>query len=74
MPERLVQRTLACRLLWLVVALGVGLAVSAAGYSFSGSQYWFLALPVALAAAWLFIGTPEQCMPKAGGGQGSSES
>lgn len=61
------------RLVWLVVSLCVGAGVAMAGYSFSGSQYWFLAIPASLAAVWLFVGTPEQCTPSGPEGKGSAE-
>ena len=73
MPEGTYPGGLVRRLTWLAVSVAGGAAVGTAGYSVSGSQYWFLAVPATLAAAWLFVGTPEHCMPVASKGTGASE-
>ena len=50
------------RALLLLACIAIGLAAGAAGYFATGSQWWFLALPGAMALAWLFVANPEQCM------------
>ncbi|MBI3155775.1 MAG: hypothetical protein HYZ20_10225 [Burkholderiales bacterium] len=54
-------RRLLVRALALAGSLAGGLAVGGAGYMVSGSPYWFLAVPAALAVVWLFVGTPQDC-------------
>jgi Integrase core domain len=36
------------------------------GWYLSGSQWWYLAVPGALAAGWLGVANPERCLPQQG--------
>ena len=56
------------RPLLLVACVALGLAIGWAGHALTGSQWWFLAIPGAMAIAWLFVANPEKCLP----GQDSS--
>jgi hypothetical protein len=60
------------RLVLFVVCLALGCTVGLVGWLMSGSQWWYLAIPGAMAAGWLMVANPEQCMPReehgAGGG------
>jgi hypothetical protein len=49
------------RALLLVGCLVAGAGIGWAGLLFTGSEWWFLAVPAAMAAGWLVVGTPEQC-------------
>ena len=73
MPEGSYPGGLVRRLTWLAVSVAVGAAVGTTGYLASGSQFWFLAVPATLAATWLFVGTPEQCIPAASKGTATSD-
>ena len=52
------------RLLLLLACLALGTAIGFVGYWFSGAQDWFLAIPGAVAAGWLFVANPEACQGK----------
>lgn len=54
------------RLLLLLALLGAGLAIGLLGSWLSGSPLWYLAIPVALAAGWLRVADPTQCLPPVG--------
>lgn len=73
MPEVHHGGGLGRRLIWLASSVATGAALGTAGYVVSDSQYWFLAVPASMAAAWLFVGTPEQCRHEAPKGAGSPE-
>jgi hypothetical protein len=46
----------------LLVALALaGLAVGVAGHAATGTAWWFVALPIAVAAGWLFVADPTRC-------------
>lgn len=45
----------------LVVCLAAGAATGALGALATGSEWWYIAIPIALAAGWLRVGTPERC-------------
>lgn len=47
----------------LIVCLVGGGAAGVVGEWASGSQWWYLGIPVAVAAGWLFIANPEHCIP-----------
>ncbi|WP_374659033.1 hypothetical protein [Inhella sp.] len=49
------------RALIFLATLAAGLSVGVVGHHFSGDQAWFLALPVAVAGVWWFVGTPQDC-------------
>lgn len=51
------------RIWLLVVLLAAGIAVGTWGHAATGSQWWFLAIPAAIAAGWLRVGTPDKCTP-----------
>lgn len=58
---------------WALIALlAVGALLGASGAWLSGSQYWFLAIPAALAAGWLFLANPLACQPEDAGTDGRS--
>lgn len=61
------------RLGWLLGCAALGAAVASAGVFFSGSQWWSLAIPAAVAAGWLFFGDPTQCDPPASAGRGKTD-
>jgi hypothetical protein len=44
-------------LLWFAVGLGIGVL----GHHLSGSQSWYLALPVALVLGWWRVADPTRC-------------
>jgi hypothetical protein len=50
------------RLFWLLACAALGLAVGFIGHSLSSNPQWFLALPAALAAGWLFFANPDECL------------
>jgi len=49
------------RLAWLLACLVVGGFAGATGSALTGNAYWYLAIPAAIAAGWLFVADPEQC-------------
>jgi len=52
------------RALLLIICLGGGGVVGAVGEQFSGNEWWYLAIPIAVAVGWLFVGSPENCVPR----------
>lgn len=66
-PARAVDRptpsrpSIGRRLLLLVACVAAGLAVGQAGQALTGDPAWFLALPVIVALAWLFVADPRDC-------------
>lgn len=61
------------RLAWLLACTALGAGVALAGHLFSGSQWWSLAIPAAVAAGWLFFGDPTQCDPPDGPARGKTD-
>ncbi|MCX8004021.1 MAG: hypothetical protein N2688_03540 [Burkholderiaceae bacterium] len=49
------------RLLLLTLLAAAGAAVGAIGQAMSGSAWWFLAVPAAVAAGWLALADPTRC-------------
>lgn len=49
------------RLAGLMACLAVGVGVGFAGTELSGSDAWYLAIPVAIAAGWWFVADPTRC-------------
>lgn len=49
------------RFVAFLVSLGAGAAISTVGMLATGNEWWLLAIPIALAAGWLRVGTPETC-------------
>jgi hypothetical protein len=47
----------------LLACIGVGLGIALIGTSLSGNDLWYLAIPAAIAAGWLFVADPTQCNP-----------
>jgi hypothetical protein len=47
----------------LVACLLAGTWVGAGGYELTGSQWWFVAIPAAVAAAWWSVADPQRCAP-----------
>jgi len=47
----------------LVFCLLVGTGVGFLGHLFTGSQWWFAAIPAAVAGAWLVVANPQRCVP-----------
>lgn len=50
------------RAVLLTACLGAGSAVGAIGFWLTGSSWWALAIPAAVAAAWLWVADPTQCV------------
>ncbi len=48
----------------LLAVVAVGALLGASGAWLTGSQYWFLAVPAALATGWLFLANPLACQPE----------
>ncbi len=76
---RLVQRSRTCappntagRVLALLAVLATGALLGAAGAWLTGSQYWFLAIPGALALGWLFLANPLGCTAKSQASEGTA--
>jgi uncharacterized membrane protein YfcA len=57
-------RSIGRRLLWLLLCAVIGGAAGFAGLHYTGDSAWLLALPVVLAAAWLVLADPTECMPR----------
>ncbi|HZW25235.1 MAG TPA: hypothetical protein VFF26_07115 [Gallionella sp.] len=51
------------RLAWLLACIGTGVIVGWVGSSLTGSDNWYLAIPVAVAVGWLFFADPSRCEP-----------
>ena len=51
------------RLIWLAGALTVGTAAAWLVHAVTHSEAALLAVPAALALAWLRVGTPQDCAP-----------
>lgn len=49
------------RFVLLLTMAAVGFGVGLAGYLIGGSQAWFLAIPAAIAGAWLVVADPGRC-------------
>ena len=50
------------RALTLAASLALGVIVGAAGSYFTGSDHWWLAVPVAIAIPWFRVADPEHCL------------
>lgn len=49
--------------LWSLLALlAFGALVGASGHALNGSQFWFVAIPASLAAGWLVVANPQNCI------------
>ena len=49
------------RLLLLLALAAAGALVGAVGSALSGQDYWYAAVPAAVAAGWLFVADPSRC-------------
>jgi hypothetical protein len=49
------------RLVWLLTCMLAGGGIGLAGMALTGSAYWYLAVPSAIALGWLFIADPTKC-------------
>lgn len=49
------------RLVLLLAALAAGTGIGVAGYMATGSDAWFLAVPLALVLPWWFLADPTRC-------------
>jgi hypothetical protein len=49
------------RALLLAALFAAGSITGLAGYAATGSAWWFLAVPLAVAAGWLFVADPARC-------------
>ena len=58
--------TLQRRVFLLGVCVFAGCLVGAVGQYFFGSSTWFLAVPVFVIVAWLFVADPTECLPHFG--------
>jgi len=56
----------------LIVCLLLGGVVGFVGVAVSGSPWWYLAIPGAVAAGWLAVANPENCIARTGQGPGGS--
>jgi len=69
-PERVVappeSRTGLKRLGWLLGCFAAGGVVGVVGSTLTGSDLWYLAIPVAVAGVWMFVANPTECGPKHG--------
>ena len=48
----------------LVAVLATGALLGGAGVWLTGSPNWWLAVPAALATAWMFLSNPLECQPQ----------
>jgi hypothetical protein len=60
------------RIVFLLLCVALGFALGFAGSLLSGSHWWYLAIPGAIAAGWLAVANPERCTVAEGQRQGSS--
>jgi len=64
------------RAVLFVVCLLLGCVVGFVGDAASGSPWWYLAIPGAIAAGWLAVANPESCVARTGqdpgGGSGAA--
>lgn len=51
------------RLGWLLGCFAVGGIVGFVGSTVTGSDLWYLAIPVAIAGVWMFLADPTKCEP-----------
>ena len=65
-PAAAAPASLRRRLFWLLACTAVGLGVGLLGNHFTSNPRWFLALPAALAAGWMFFANPAECTPDRG--------
>jgi len=54
--------SLAQRALLLLACCGLGLLIGFIGQSLTSQAVWYLAVPVCIAVAWLFVADPNDCV------------
>lgn len=54
------------RAVLFAICLLAGSVVGFVGVALTGSQWWYVAIPGALALGWLAVANPERCMPREG--------
>lgn len=59
------SRNLKNRLAWFLACLAAGGGAGVAGVWFTGNPSWYLAIPAVLALGWLWVASPDQCIPPA---------
>lgn len=52
------------RAVLLVGCVGLGGVVGFLGAQSSGSDWWYVAIPGAVAVGWLLVANPENCAPR----------
>lgn len=52
------------RLKLLILCLALGVLVALTGQAVAVSPWWWLAVPVAVAAGWLLVADPTRCEPR----------
>lgn len=50
------------RLYLLIACITGGVAIGVVGNAITGNDWWYLAVPVAIAIPWLFLADPERCL------------
>ena len=53
------------RLLLLIACAAAGIGIGVAGSMWSGSQAWYLAVPLVMALGWVFVADPSRCSGEA---------
>lgn len=51
------------RVWWLLGCFAVGGIVGLVGSTLTGSDLWYLAIPIAVAFVWMFVANPTECEP-----------
>lgn len=54
--------SLAQRALLLLACCGLGLVIGFIGQSLTSQSAWYLAVPICIAVAWLFVADPNDCV------------
>lgn len=49
------------RFILLLACVGTGAVIGVLGKLATDNAWWYLAVPAAVAAGWLWVGTPEKC-------------
>jgi uncharacterized membrane protein len=62
------------RALLLLCCVAAGGAIGLAGWLFTGTQHWFLAVPAVIAAAWLAVADTRRCVQEPKSEAGSERS
>ncbi len=62
-PPRPAGPNHATRLAWLLACFFAGLVIAIIGSELTGSSAWYLAIPAMIAAGWLFVADPQECVP-----------